>query len=65
MKKTAFNIELKMIGLLYYTQICLICLPLYPLAGILMFITLYINFKSEKSDHVLEQCKTKNWQRWW
>ena len=48
MKKTAFNIELKMIGLLYYTQICLICLPLYPLAGILMFITLYINFKSEK-----------------
>ena len=49
MKKTAFNIELKMIGLLYYTQICLISLPLYPLAGVIMFITLYINFKSEKN----------------
>jgi hypothetical protein len=48
MKKTPFKIELKMIGLLYYQQICLISLPLYPLAGTLMFVTQILNFKSEK-----------------
>ena len=40
------SISMKMIGLLILRFA--ICLPLYPVAGILMFITLYINFKSEK-----------------
>ena len=59
MKKSAFNIEAKMIGLLYYQQICLIALPLYPLAGTLMFITQFLNFKSEKHIMMWSNIKPK------
>ena len=47
-KKSSFDITLKMIGLLYFQQICLVTIPFFPLAGCLMSLFLFANFKLEK-----------------
>jgi len=44
-KRTEFNVSTKMIGLLYFMQICLVTMPFMPFVGSIFSALLYINFK--------------------
>ena len=47
LKKAQFDVALKMIGLLYFTQICLFTMPFMPLVGTIFIFLLYFKFKME------------------
>ena len=44
-QRAEFNVSTKMIGLLYFMQICLVTMPFMPFVGSLFSLLLYINFK--------------------
>ena len=46
-KKSAFDVALKMIGLLYFMQICLFTMPFMPLVGCIFIFLLFFKFKME------------------
>jgi hypothetical protein len=47
LKKAQFDVALKMIGLLYFMQICLFTMPFMPLVGSIFIFLLYLKFKME------------------
>ena len=46
-KKAQFDVALKMIGLLYFMQICLFTMPFMPFVGCIFIFLLFIKFKME------------------